>query len=246
MRSLKDSIKAVLRAAGFEFRRYNVHTSADAQLIRALSHLEIDLVLDIGANSGQYGFALREHGYRGRIVSFEPSSAAYVELVHRASGDRNWTVAPRTALGASAGRAVLNIAGNSVSNSIRGMLPSHRAAAPDSAYVGTEEVPLQTLDALAPQYLVGAYRVLLKIDTQGFEDAVLAGAEKSLGKVAAVQVELSLIPLYEEQLLFDQMRERLKDLGFNLHALFAVYSDERTGQTLQLDGLFVRQGISVS
>lgn len=246
MRSLKDSVKAVLRAVGFELRRYNVQTSTDAQLVRALSHLEIDLILDVGANSGRYGSALREHGYRGRIVSFEPSSAAYAALVRRASGDRNWTVAPRTALGASAGLAALNIAGNSVSNSIRGMLPSHRAAAPDSAYVGTEEVPLQALDALALQYLAGAYRVLLKIDTQGFEDAVRAGAEVSLGKVAAVQVELSLIPLYEEQLLFDQMRERLKDLGFNLHALFAVYSDERTAQTLQLDGLFVRQGISVS
>ena len=56
MRSLKDSVKAALRAVGFELRRYNVQTSTDAQLVRALSHLEIDLILDVGAT------------LRGRVV----------------------------------------------------------------------------------------------------------------------------------------------------------------------------------
>ncbi len=241
MKSFNETVKAIFRGLGFEIRRYNAQTSADAQFDRALSYLKIDLILDVGANTGYYGVALRQHGYRGRIVSFEPSSAAYQELTHRASGDRNWTVAPRIALGSHAGTAVLNLAGNSVSSSIRDMLPAHRTAAPDSVYVGKEEVPVQTLDALASQYLDGARSVLLKIDTQGFEDAVLDGAEESLERIVAIQIELTLIPLYEDQLLFDQLRARLESRGFALYALFPVYANETTGQTLQLDGLFVRK-----
>lgn len=244
MRDFKLFVKAALRKTGFELRRYTIQTSADAQLMRTLSHFDVDLVLDIGANAGQYGSALREHGYRNRIVSFEPSSTAHAELVRHASGDPNWTVAPRMALGASSGTAVLNLAGNSVSNSLRGMLPSHEAAAPDSAYFGTEEVAIQTLDSLVPEYLKGARRILLKIDTQGFEDAVLAGAEACLHLTLAVQIELSMIPLYKDQMLFDETRARLDALGFELYALYPVYSDERTGRTLQMDGLFVRRNLA--
>ena len=246
MKDLKVLVKAGLRKTGFELRRYTIQTSADAQLIRTLTHFDVDLVLDVGVNVGQYGSALREHGYRRRIVSFEPSSTAHAELLRCASGDPDWTIAPRMALGASPGVAILNLAGNSVSNSIRSMLPSHEQAAPDSVFFGTEQVPVQTLDSLAPEYLLGTRCVLLKIDTQGFEDAVLAGAGTCLDRVTAVQIELSLISLYKDQMLFDETRDRLNVLGFDLYSLYPVYSDERTGRTLQVDGLFVRRDLAGS
>ena len=240
MDTFKDVLKALLRRYGFEFRRYNVQTSSDAQLVRALCYLGIDLIMDVGANTGQYGSALRAHGYGGRIVSFEPSSEAYRELIRRASKDRKWTVAPRTALGASSETLQLNLSANSVSNSIRGMLPAHAEAAPESVYVGSEEVPVRTLDAIGPDYMESTNRTLLKIDTQGFEDAVLDGAATVLQKVTALQIELSLIPLYEKQTLLDEMCARVASSGFSLYAVFPVYADEKTGRTLQLDGLFVR------
>jgi FkbM family methyltransferase len=237
---MSDRIRNILRKAGIEAYRYSVHTSTGAQLHRLLEHCNIDLVLDIGANSGHYATELRAHGYAGRIVSFEPLASAHAQLTAAASGDSRWRVAPRMALGDAEGKIDIHVAGNSLSSSILDMLPEHERAAPGSAFVGSENVPLHRLDRVASDYMAGANSVLLKIDTQGYEDRVLKGAAGVLDKVTAIQAELSLVPLYAGQPLFDEMREKIEALGFVLFAIFPGYVHERTGQTLQIDGFFVR------
>jgi FkbM family methyltransferase len=236
------SLRNVLRKAGIEAYRYSIHTSTGAQLDRLLKHCHIDLVLDVGANSGQYAAGLRAHGYAGRIVSFEPLAAAHARLTAAARGDPHWSIAPRMALGDADGTVDLHVAANSFSSSILDMLPAHERAAPGSGYVASETVPLKRLDDMADGFLAGARRVLLKIDTQGYEDRVLAGAAVLLGKLTAIQTELSLVPLYAGQPLFDDMRQKIEALGFELFAVFSGYVHEQTGQTLQLDGFFLRRG----
>lgn len=238
------SIRNVLRKVGIEAYRYSIHTSAGAQLDRLLGHCGIDLVLDVGANSGQYGAELRVHGYAGRIVSFEPLGAAHEALKLAARGVPGWIVAPRMAIGDADAEINIHVAGNSVSSSILDMLPTHERAAPGSAYVASESVPLKRLDGVAGEYLIGCRRVLLKIDTQGYEDRVLAGAAGLLDRVTAIQTELSLVPLYAGQLLFDEMRARIEALGFVLFAIFPGYVHEKTGRTLQLDGFFLRRELA--
>src|SRR5262245_16825242 len=100
---MKNGVKRALRFLGFELHRYSIQTSAAAQLDHLISYLGIDLVLDVGSNIGQYARELRSHGYRGRIVSFEPSEAAHTELVKAAQGDAGWSVASRMALGRASG-----------------------------------------------------------------------------------------------------------------------------------------------
>jgi FkbM family methyltransferase len=234
----------VLRKAGIELNRYTIHTSASVQLDRLLRHCGIDLVLDVGANRGQYAAELRAHGYGGRIVSFEPLSVAHESLKLAARGIPGWTVAPRMAIGDSDGEIDIHVAGNSLSSSILDMLPAHERAAPGSAYVASEAVPLKRLDGVAGEFLAGSRRVLLKIDTQGYEDRVLAGAAGLLDRVAAIQTELSLVPLYAGQRLFDEMRARIEALGFVLFAIFPGYVHETTGRTLQLDGFFLRRELA--
>jgi FkbM family methyltransferase len=228
------------RRVGYEIRRYSPQISSDAQLACILRHLRIDLVMDIGANIGQYGGTLRSIGYRGRIVSFEPLSSAHAQLLKSSKGDGLWEVAPRMALGNSEGEVSIHLSRNSMSSSILNMLPQHELGAPDSVYIGKETAPLAQLDSVAFSYLRQASSVLLKIDAQGYEDRVLAGAHTVLERIRAIQIELSLVPLYEGQVLFDEMRKRLGSLGYELTAMFPVYVDEVTGQTLQIDGLFVR------
>jgi FkbM family methyltransferase len=241
---MRDKIRNLLRKAGFEFYRYSIHTSTGAQLNRLLASHVVELVLDVGANEGHYALELRAHGYNGRIVSFEPLASAHARLTAAAARVPRWSVAPRMALGDADGEVVLNIAGNSLSSSILQMLPRHERAAPRSAYVGSETVPLKRLDAVAAKLLGDAERVLLKIDTQGYEDRVMAGAADLLDRVVAVQMELSLVALYSGQLLFDEMRARMVALGFDLFALFPGYAHEETGQTLQVDGFFVRRDLA--
>jgi len=237
---MKQHIKRAARSFGLEIRRYGPDSSDAARIRKLFDHHRVDLVLDIGANTGQYGHGLREGGYMGRIVSFEPLASAHRALQAAAAGDPQWQVAPRMAVGDCDGEVSINIAGNSVSSSVLSMLDAHRAAAPDSAYVGVENVRLARLDTLAGDWLHGASSVFLKIDTQGYESQVITGAEKIMNKINGLQIELSMLPLYRGQLLFCDMIRRVEALGFSLHAILPGFSDPASGRLLQADGVFFR------
>jgi len=204
-----------------------------------LERYKIDIVLDVGANAGQYGKELRAIGYKGKIVSFEPLSSAYKELLKTANADGSWK-ALSFALGDTEGKAVLNIAGNSMSSSILDMLPSHVKSAPESQYMGKEQVEVRTLDSVFDAICSQEQNILLKIDTQGFEKHVLDGAERSLRFINTIQLEMSLTPLYQGELLFPELSQLLYQKGYRLASIEPGFTDKQTGQLLQIDGIFHR------
>ena len=215
---------------------------AAMQIVSTLQKFEIDLVLDVGANVGQFASELRQYGYTGRIVSFEPLSKAHGELMQASAGDLLWDVYPRCALGEYEGEVEINIAGNSESSSILPMLESHRSAAPESAYQGKEITSIKTLNAVAGQYLKDARAAFLKIDTQGFEWQVLNGACEILPYIKGISVELSFMPLYEGQHLWREVVDRLEAEGFTLWTFKTAFFDQSQGRMLQVDGVFYRSG----
>ncbi len=232
--------RQILRKLGWAVHRYVPPTSPTQGLVASLHKFGIDLILDVGANTGQFATDLRHWGYTGRIVSFEPLTQAHGELLQASEGDPMWDVYPRCALGNHEGEVEINIAGNSQSSSILPMLESHRSAAPESEYQGKEIVRIKTLDAVAGQYLKNAHATFLKIDTQGFEWAVLDGAFATLPHIKGILVELSLLPLYEGQHLWREVMARLEGEGFTLWSFKPVFSDQASGRTLQVDGIFFR------
>lgn len=225
---------------GVELNRYNPAQSQNARMARLLAHHRIDLVLDVGANTGGYGQSLREIGYCGDILSFEPLEDAYAELQHVSRDDPHWHIAPRMAVGAEDGDIVINVAGNSTSSSVLPMHDTHVQAAPLSRYVGTQRVPLHRLDGIRHDVLTPVRRTLLKIDTQGYEMAVLQGAASLLPNVRGVQLELSVVPLYEGQTLYREIIEWLSERGFELWNIVPGFLDESSGRLLQFDGIFFR------
>ena len=240
---LRSFVKGAARLLGMEVHRFHPATSHAAQLGVMLRKHRIDVVFDIGANVGQFGQALRRHvGYAGRIVSFEPMKPAHEQLVSAASGDRLWQVAPRCALGSQEGTITINVAANSVSSSVLPMLEAHAQAAADSRYTATEQVPLRTLDALAPEYLRADSVLFMKVDTQGYESEVLAGAAQTLLRARGVQLELSLLPLYAGQRLMPELVDWMRDAGFELWALAPAFIDPNSGRLLQVDATFFRAG----
>jgi FkbM family methyltransferase len=240
MNSIKNLIKSILHdVLGLDVRRVKYIPVSETPEV-ALQRLGVDLVLDVGANRGQFASRLRRRGYTGRIVSFEPLSSAHEALRQASSGDAMWDVFPRCALGERDGEVEINIAGNSESSSILPMLESHRSAAPQSAYLGKETVKLMTLDEAAQPYLKEARSTFLKIDTQGFEWQVLDGARATLPHVNGVLLELSLVQLYEGQHLWREVIARLEAEGFALWAFTPVFSDPVSRRMLQIDGLFFR------
>lgn len=240
MGSLQNSVRSLLRSVGLDVVRYTVGTNRHLRLAKLLQHHGITLVLDVGANTGQYAQALLMAGYRGRVLSFEPLAHAHAQLAQNARSQARWQVAPRSAIGAENGTLMLQVAGNSVSTSALPMLQTHVEAAPQSTPTGTETVPLQRLDTIAPKYIRADDVVFLKIDTQGYEPQVLAGAQGILHQVAGIQVEMSLVPLYLGQELFDVLRTELEAAGFVLYGLDAGFTHPQTGRMLQVDGVFMR------
>ena len=80
----------------------------------------------------------------------------------------------------------------------------------------------------------------MKIDTQGYEDRVLKGATELLNRTTGVQLELSLIPLYKGQLLYDEIIKKLEAIGFELWSINPVFTEPVTGRLLQVDATFFR------
>lgn len=237
---LKNLIKRALHSVGLELKRLSPSSNPQFQLLKNLEVVGVDLVFDIGANVGQFAQSLRSVGYTGGIVSFEPLSTAHKTLCKKASSDPRWSVHPRTAVGDTDGAVEINIAGNSVSSSLLPMLDSHSGAAANSGYVASELTPIARLDTVAPQYLSPNSKYFLKIDTQGFEWAVLNGAAETLKEAAGVLCELSLVPLYEGQYLWRDVVGRLEEHGFTLWAIQQGFTDPHNGRSLQIDAIFLR------
>lgn len=238
---IKRFVRNCIRRAGWDIKRSDPRSSEASRIVRQLFVHEIDVVFDVGANTGQFATMLRDAGFPGRIVSFEPSTNAHSTLSKRARRDANWIVAPRMALGDHDGTISLNLAGNSVSSSVLPMLPSHASAAPESRYVGSETVDLRTLDSVGTELAMDTERVFLKLDVQGFEYKVLQGAEQFLSCVTGLQIELSLVPLYDGERLFHPMLLDLEERGYEMWSLVPSFVDPGTGRLLQLDAIFFRK-----
>ena len=157
----------MLHRVGFELRRFSVEHSENARFISMLKTNKVNLIFDVGANAGQFGVLLREIGFDGKIISFEPLSDAREILLNISKNDPLWQIAPQTAIGEENGKIEIQIARNSYSSSVLDILDTHVNAAPDSKYIGKEKVALRTLDSIAPDYMDSDSIAFIKIDTQG-------------------------------------------------------------------------------
>lgn len=235
-----NKIRKSITKFGLDVKKFDKNLNFDSAHAQLLRRLGINLTLDVGANIGQFGRQLRSnYEYSGEIISFEPLSSARTSLEAVAVSDPNWKVLPY-ALGDSDEIQMINIAKNSQSSSILQMDDNHIDAVPGSIYVGSEEVVVRHLDGLYASLNAEDKNVLLKLDVQGFEHRVLAGAEESLKKILAIRLEMSIRPLYQSELLIDSMIPKMRGLGFHLVALEPNFVDTRTGALLQVDGLFSR------
>ena len=209
---------------------------------RLLHALDIDLVVDVGANVGQFGCEIRAAGYAGLILSIEPLSDAYDSLRARADRDGAW-MTMQCALGESGSTSTIHIAGNSASSSLLEMLPDHERAAPETHYIGRETVSVRRLDSILDEHEALGERLYLKIDVQGYELAVLRGAGAHLGTVAAIQLELSLAELYADAPTAPEVDSIVTEAGYRLAGIEPGFTDPGTGRLLQMDGIYVRSDL---
>jgi hypothetical protein len=126
------------------------------------------------------------------------------------------------------------------------MLSSHVESAPDSEYIGKETIEVKTLDSIFEDLCKSTHNIYMKIDTQGYESAVLRGAACSMPKINTIQMEMSLVPLYRGEKPFEEMCMFMKENDYNLVALEPGFSDQKSGELLQVDGIFHRDSSGLS
>jgi FkbM family methyltransferase len=241
--TVKASVQRLVRRLGWEVRPI-ASSNIEQQVVKDVLKLTgVKIVLDVGANTGQWGDLVFETGFDGKLISFEPIPNVHTTLVaHAKRRGASWEVAPCAALGSERGYVEFNISANTLSSSVLPMRREHWEAAPQSAYVAKQTVAVERLDELASRLLPPEGDLMIKIDAQGYEMHVLKGAGGLLPRVVAMQLELSLIALYEGAPTFLEVVSYMQSIGFEIFNIVPVFKDHRTGRVLQVDGYFVRGG----
>ena len=215
-------------------------------LVKLLKNFKINKVFDVGANKGQYAEILINNGYKGKIVSFEPLTEAYSTLLLKKNKYKGWEIAERCAIGDQDKEIFINISKNLWSSSILPMLSSHTKYAPESQYIETEKVQMFKMDTICPKYIEKDDIIFLKMDVQGYEKFVLRGSEKLLNRIKGIQLECSLLPLYDGEMLFNESIKNIESKGFTLCDIIPGFRDRSSGRLLQVDCIFFKEGLITS
>ena len=202
-------------------------------LSQCIAEEGIDLVIDVGANVGQFAIDLRVAGYDGEIYSFEPASLPFSNLVKNSSRDSLWSVF-NFGLGSINQEVDLNIASNDgLSSSI--LKPNlHSGFFPSVEFNSTEKIQVLTLSKFIQDMKLEHRRILLKIDAQGAESMILEGAREVFDSVISTYVELSLVELYQGETGALGILNKLSDAGHEISDIKRG-AESRFGRLLQID-----------
>lgn len=221
-------------------RRAGAWFSYRSQLATVLEKQQIDLVIDAGANEGQFAQQLRTI-YRGEILSFEPVSEPFRALSAAAARDPKWS-AFQLGLGSSDAERVIGVSQSTVFSSLLTPNPfSAQRFGEHPKQVRHETIQMRRLDEFLLQSVpdMSRRRVLLKLDTQGYDTEVFRGAERILNRVFAVQSELSMLPIYDGMPKWTEAVSLYEEAGLAIAGLFPVSRDQ--GAVIEYDCLLVRR-----
>jgi FkbM family methyltransferase len=213
------------------------------QLPAVLAMYGVDLVIDVGAHEGEYAKRLRAGGYEGEIASFEPVPRAFEELERKAKRDDRWTV-HRLALGREDGTTTMNV----VHGTLSSLLPATKFGAgryPRLQEPEPVEVEVRRLDRVVDETLGGldGRRPFLKLDTQGYDLDVFAGAGNAIDRFVGLQSELSLMEIYKGMPGMQESLAAYGGAGFEIVALYPVSRQTRTARVLEYDCVMVRASV---
>lgn len=234
---IKSNLQHALHLLGYHVHRHPERYSQGCQLGRLLQTLEINCVVDVGAHIGEFYEFVRDAGYAGRIISFEPVPESFAALQERASGDSLWR-GYNCALGERRGLIPINLPSSSGFASFLKPNDYLMAQFPHAGWTGKQlDVKVETLDDFLPELLAGPddLRLFLKMDTQGWDCRVIQGAPASMAHVRAFQSEISAIPIYEGMRDLTESISFYQQLGFEVASLFPVSYDVQELRVIEYD-----------
>ena len=200
--------------------------------------LMLDTVIDVGAYIGSFAYAMRVLLPNAAIHSFDPLDANIQKLTRIFVKDGKFHC-HQTALGDKKGTIDFWQSSFTASSSALEMDDLHKQTFPESSANMKIQVPVARLDDFLPEMNLGN-KVLLKIDVQGYELAVLRGADDTLKRTQYVITEVSYRSLYKDQALFDNLYQYLVKKGFQFGGIFDSLTSPQDGAILQSDALFFK------
>jgi FkbM family methyltransferase len=244
-RELRTHLLVDRRAARANMRQHQRHLYqylADEHIGWMLRELGINCVIDVGANIGQFGSHLRHTGYRGRIVSFEPLPHLARRLEDSAQDDPDWLVFNH-ALGSADGELEMNVTeGTGVTSSLLPASEFGRAWSSRLRETSTQTIRVHRLDEIFDEVVSGidAPRVYLKMDTQGYDMEVFAGAGDRIKEVVGMQSEVSCVPIYDGMPRLPEQIAVYEAAGFENTGMFPVTRDPQTHRVIEYDAVMIR------
>ena len=234
IRTVKNAAKRLCFLAGLDVKRVNPAEHNYEWLRRH----DIQTILDIGANVGQFAAMIHPILPGAAIYAFEPLKDCYEQLLANMQGIAgfhafNW------ALGDHETSAAMCRSEHSPSSSLLEMADLHKEAFPSSRTTAREVVAVRCLDDVARELNV-AGGLLVKIDVQGYEDRVIRGGRETLSRASVLIVETSFRELYRGQALFGVIHDMLARLGFFYAGALGQWRNRLDGSVLQADSIFVR------
>jgi FkbM family methyltransferase len=191
--------------------------------VRKIHGGEIRCVFDVGAHVGQSAALFSDTFLGARIHSFEPDPVSFGEL-RRLADSYPRIIAVNAAAGDRPGEQTFFVNKFSMTNSL--LRPAEGAdrflVVQDGLNLRTEtKTRVITLDCYCSENNVDQID-FLKLDTQGYEIRVLEGARRLLERQAVplIYLEVSFVPLYEDQPLFPQVYQYLYDRHYRMVWLY--------------------------
>ncbi|WP_367319197.1 FkbM family methyltransferase [Streptomyces sp. HUAS ZL42] len=200
----------------------------------------VNCVFDVGANTGQYARRLRRLGYRGRIVSFEPTAEHFAKLEKAAENDPDWWVL-QYGLGREDTATTIHTGWNTM-NSLLPPSDYGKDRYGRFATSETEEIQIRRLDGLMDKALDGLTepRPFLKMDTQGYDLEVFAGAGDRIKDFVGLQSEVALLQLYEGSPRMSEAIAAYEAGGFGITGMYPVTREAHTGRVIEFDCVMMR------
>ncbi|MGJ5675438.1 MAG: FkbM family methyltransferase [Nostochopsis sp.] len=199
----------------------------------------ISTVLDIGANVGQFAVTINKVLPKAKIYSFEPLPECFDKLKARMVNVEKFS-GFNLAIGEETGELDFEFNNFSPSSSFLKMNNLHQQEFPETKKSQIVKVKVERLDAIVEEVDI-TYPLLIKIDTQGYEDKVLSGGSKTIQRATVLIIETSFVELYDEQPLFNDIYTKLRNWGFSYAGSLEQLVSHETGQILQADSIFLKR-----